>query len=230
MPSLDLFDSMASKTSATSTSEFRSVKCTAPFFTDSRGVAFNSTVPNSPTFSKSAPGSSSKARLYSATNFDFKCCGVPRATSSPRAMTPHLVHRASASSMECDVKHAARSAMVARSTSHRLRRETGSNPAEGSSKSTTLGPPIKATAVHSLRFWPPDNCPASLVFVTAVSRCICDKTVATTSSSRCGSTSRKAAKSWQCSRAVRRSYRASCWVTTPRCLVARSKSSSTEDA
>ena len=47
--------------------------------------------------------------------------------------------------------------MVSLMTRQRLRRLTGSRPALGSSISTTLGFPMRDSAVHSLRFMPPDR-------------------------------------------------------------------------
>lgn len=47
-------------------------------------------------------------------------------------------------------------------TSHILRREHGSTPVDGSSKMTTLDPPIRAMDMDNFLFIPPDNVPTLL--------------------------------------------------------------------
>lgn len=47
-------------------------------------------------------------------------------------------------------------------TSHILRREHGSTPVDGSSKITTLDPPIRAMDMDNFLFIPPDNVPTLL--------------------------------------------------------------------
>lgn len=62
---------------------------------------------------------------------------------------------ASASSMECVVRIAARLAMVSRITSHSMRREPGSKPVLGSSRRHTAGELMTDMATLSLRCVPP---------------------------------------------------------------------------
>lgn len=47
-------------------------------------------------------------------------------------------------------------------TSHILRREHGSTPVDGSSKMTTLDPPMRAMDMDNFLFIPPDNVPTLL--------------------------------------------------------------------
>ena len=47
-------------------------------------------------------------------------------------------------------------------TSHILRREHGSTPVDGSSKMTTLDPPMRAMDMDNFLFMPPDNVPTLL--------------------------------------------------------------------
>mmetsp|Transcript_20735 Transcript_20735/g.65202 ORF Transcript_20735/g.65202 Transcript_20735/m.65202 type:complete len:201 (-) Transcript_20735:3339-3941(-) len=134
--------------------------------------------------------------------------------------------RASTSSMRCEVRTTARASMVARRTFQRLRRETGSRPAEGSSRRTSPGSPTMETAVQSLRFMPPLRREASL---SAWGRSSSWSRAASTSlvASLAG-TPRSWAKSLRWSAQVRKSQRVLSWLTTPRTLEASSKSSRTE--
>jgi hypothetical protein len=72
-------------------------------------------------------------------------------------------HRMSASSMKWVVSTMLRPAFWERMKSQALRRLNGSMPVVGSSRRTTAGPPMKAMAKLSFRFWPPDSVPAAAV-------------------------------------------------------------------
>mmetsp|Transcript_12991 Transcript_12991/g.52003 ORF Transcript_12991/g.52003 Transcript_12991/m.52003 type:complete len:256 (+) Transcript_12991:1180-1947(+) len=133
---------------------------------------------------------------------------------------------ASTSGKRCDVRTTERACMVDRSTFHRLRRETGSSPADGSSRRQSSGSPMTAIATQSLRFMPPLRRPASL---RACGRSSSWSSAASTSAaaSVCG-TPRSCAKSRRWSRQLSRFQSAFICVTTPSVLAACSKSSRTE--
>mmetsp|Transcript_27772 Transcript_27772/g.57057 ORF Transcript_27772/g.57057 Transcript_27772/m.57057 type:complete len:234 (+) Transcript_27772:169-870(+) len=140
-------------------------------------------------------------------------------------MMPMRVHSASASSMECVVSTTARFAMVLINVSHKLRRLTGSSPADGSSSSTRSGSPTMAMATHSLRFMPPLRVPASRCAYGPSSSSL---TVLLTKADTCAAgTPRRRANSLKWSRHVSLSHSVLCWVTTPRCFEACLKSVST---
>mmetsp|Transcript_16404 Transcript_16404/g.29716 ORF Transcript_16404/g.29716 Transcript_16404/m.29716 type:complete len:276 (-) Transcript_16404:199-1026(-) len=172
------------------------------------------------------PGATCRMISYPLPNLSLRCCGVPRMRSWPLTMMPMRVHSASASSIEWVVKTTLREAMVLMITSHRLRRETGSSPADGSSSSTTFGSPMSAMATQSFRFMPPLSCMASLCAYGSSS---ISRSVARTSGfTYLSGTPRRRAKSLRWSTHVRRSHSVLCCVTTPRWLEAPRKLLKTE--
>mmetsp|Transcript_21767 Transcript_21767/g.65245 ORF Transcript_21767/g.65245 Transcript_21767/m.65245 type:complete len:212 (-) Transcript_21767:331-966(-) len=88
---------------------------------------------------------------------------VPRHRSLPFTMMATRSQSASTSSMRCEVSTTERLSMVWRMRFQRLRRDTGSRPADGSSSSTHSGSPTIAMATQSLRFMPPERRSASLL-------------------------------------------------------------------
>mmetsp|Transcript_21427 Transcript_21427/g.55949 ORF Transcript_21427/g.55949 Transcript_21427/m.55949 type:complete len:434 (+) Transcript_21427:415-1716(+) len=180
----------------------------------------------------SAPARVLIASLHPALFFRFRDKGVPTARSWPLAMIAVRVQSASASSMECVVRTTALPTMALLRTVQSRRRDTGSRPAEGSSSNTTDGSPTSAHATQSLRFMPPDSRAASRsgaspsstsssMRATVSARCVLDIVVLLWAILR----SRNRSK---CSAQDSASYNVSVCVTTPKCVEARLKSSSTE--
>mmetsp|Transcript_38031 Transcript_38031/g.101165 ORF Transcript_38031/g.101165 Transcript_38031/m.101165 type:complete len:319 (-) Transcript_38031:1569-2525(-) len=85
---------------------------------------------------------------------------LPRQRSRPLHMMPMRSPRMSASSMLCVVSTTVLSCLAASTTSQTWRRLIGSMPVVGSSRYTTSGLPMSATATDSLRFMPPEKAPA----------------------------------------------------------------------
>ena len=69
----------------------------------------------------------------------------------------------SASSMKCVVSNTEREVRAAMISSQIARRDSGSMPAVGSSRSTNCGLPISAMATESFLFWPPERIEAAEV-------------------------------------------------------------------
>ena len=82
---------------------------------------------------------------------------VPQHFTLPAAMIATRSANASASSMWCVVRSTDRSTRTSRSRVQTSRRATGSIPAVGSSRTTSLDPPVSAAAIITLRFWPPES-------------------------------------------------------------------------
>mmetsp|Transcript_21766 Transcript_21766/g.65238 ORF Transcript_21766/g.65238 Transcript_21766/m.65238 type:complete len:389 (-) Transcript_21766:936-2102(-) len=170
-------------------------------------------------------------RRHAAPNLALRCSGVPSARSWPRAMMAVRVQSASASSMECVVSTTARPTMALRSTAQRRRRDTGSRPADGSSRSTTVGSPTSAHATHSLRFMPPDRRdarrPGTCESSTSSKNWRTMRRRSAPRTRRPPRARRRSRNKSKCSAHVRVSYRVSVCVTTPRWDAAPAKSSST---
>mmetsp|Transcript_8385 Transcript_8385/g.25193 ORF Transcript_8385/g.25193 Transcript_8385/m.25193 type:complete len:249 (+) Transcript_8385:593-1339(+) len=140
-------------------------------------------------------------------------------------MMPTRSQSTSASTIECVVKTTARPAMVARMRFQRLRWDTGSRPAEGSSSRTVAGSPTRAAAQQSLRFMPPERRPAGLAACAASST---RSSVSATAAATRPGASRRRPNSSRCSRQLRDPHSVFCWFTTPRRRAAAGKSTRTD--
>ena len=98
-------------------------------------------------------------------NLFFICYPLPKHLNTPPfTIIPILVLRASASSILCVVKTTALDFYWAiwPTIDHIKRRDSGSIPADGSSRKIIGGFPIRASATQSLRLLPPLSVPAGL--------------------------------------------------------------------
>mmetsp|Transcript_74635 Transcript_74635/g.235927 ORF Transcript_74635/g.235927 Transcript_74635/m.235927 type:complete len:326 (-) Transcript_74635:797-1774(-) len=89
-------------------------------------------------------------------------CGEPKHWKAPSTWMAIREQRDSASSGEWVARSTTllrRSSAILCTSIHRVRRATGSMPAEGSSRKTSGGSPVHASAMDSLRLLPAPSCP-----------------------------------------------------------------------
>mmetsp|Transcript_6069 Transcript_6069/g.18377 ORF Transcript_6069/g.18377 Transcript_6069/m.18377 type:complete len:200 (-) Transcript_6069:2225-2824(-) len=106
-----------------------------------------------------APGWSLRiiVSTYPAPNSSLSSRELPQVARLPRCMIPILSHRISASSIKCVLRMITLSFRLFLMISHVSLLDLGSMPLVGSSRTTSLGLPMKAIPTESLRIWPPLN-------------------------------------------------------------------------
>mmetsp|Transcript_38951 Transcript_38951/g.120377 ORF Transcript_38951/g.120377 Transcript_38951/m.120377 type:complete len:512 (+) Transcript_38951:571-2106(+) len=159
-------------------------------------------------------------------NLCFRWPSEPSTRISPSTMMATRCASASTSSRWCVVSTTAHCFTMRWIAVHRPRRATGSMPALGSSRNTTRGPPMRAMATESLRFWPPERADDGKSRFGVRSTASSISSASAVASGPLGMPFRRA-KNSRCSTHVISSHRMLCCGQKPMCCRAAGRSRST---